>query len=481
MADILDTPDAGPAAVRGGVVRFGGYVATIALSIGSAALLFRHLGVADTGRYVTTLSLVAIVGGLTEAGLTAIGIRELVVRDRSAGAVLMRTLLGMRIVLTGAGVIGAIAFAGAAGYGTTLVAGVALAGGGLVLQNLQATLALPLQAELRFGWVVAADLLRQTVMVAAIVLLVMTGAGLLPFFATPIPAAVAALVLTAALVRRAVPLRPSFAVREWGALLRETLPFAIAGAVVTVYFRVAIVIVSLVATAQETGFFGASFRIVDVLVVIPQLVIGAAFPIFARAARDDHARLRYGFQRVFDVALILGTWFALALLMGAGFAIEVVAGAEFGPAADVLRIQGFALIASFLAGAAGFVLLSLKMYRALMLTSLVALLATSALTAFLASIAGAEGGAVATVAGETVLAAGSLLMLARAHPHLTPSAAVVPRVALAAVAASAFSLIPGLPEIVLATAATVVYFALLLALRAVPAEALAELRALAAK
>src|SRR5688572_33282559 len=82
--DLLDTPLAGPAAIRGGVVRAAGYLVGVVLSVGSAALLFRHLGVADAGRYVTVLSLVTIAGGLSDLGLTAIAIRELAVRDAAA-------------------------------------------------------------------------------------------------------------------------------------------------------------------------------------------------------------------------------------------------------------------------------------------------------------------------------------------------------------------------------------------------------------
>src|SRR3954471_16981187 len=94
--DLLDTPLAGPAAIQGGALRVGGYVLGVLLSVGSAALLFRHLGVDDAGRYVTALSLVTIAGGLSDLGLTAIAIRELTVRDPQARHRFTRNLLGMR-------------------------------------------------------------------------------------------------------------------------------------------------------------------------------------------------------------------------------------------------------------------------------------------------------------------------------------------------------------------------------------------------
>src|SRR5690349_17272164 len=56
----------GSAAARGGALRAGGFLLGQLLTVGAVALLFRHLGVDDTGRYVTVLSLVAIVQGLTD-------------------------------------------------------------------------------------------------------------------------------------------------------------------------------------------------------------------------------------------------------------------------------------------------------------------------------------------------------------------------------------------------------------------------------
>ena len=44
---------AAAAAARGGLLRAGGYVVGQGMSVAAAALLFRHLGVADAGRYIT--------------------------------------------------------------------------------------------------------------------------------------------------------------------------------------------------------------------------------------------------------------------------------------------------------------------------------------------------------------------------------------------------------------------------------------------
>ena len=53
---------------------------------------------------IGSVVLAFIVSGLTEGGLTAIGVREYATRDAARGARLMRQLLGLRVVLSLVGV-----------------------------------------------------------------------------------------------------------------------------------------------------------------------------------------------------------------------------------------------------------------------------------------------------------------------------------------------------------------------------------------
>src|SRR5205807_1993780 len=190
--DILDRPEAGGAALRGGTLRAAGYAAGVLLSVASAPLLIRHLGVVDFGHYVTVISLVTLAGGLTEGGLNAVALREYAARHGDDRATTLAHLLGIRIALTLAGVAGAVLFAPVAGYEQPLVRGTLGAGAGLVVQGMQSLLNTPLQGELRFRALTGIELARQVVTVALIVALVVSGASLLPFlFVNLVAAAVA--------------------------------------------------------------------------------------------------------------------------------------------------------------------------------------------------------------------------------------------------------------------------------------------------
>jgi O-antigen/teichoic acid export membrane protein len=150
--------------------------------------------------------------------------------------------------------------------------------------------------------------------------------------------------------------------------------------------------------------------------------------------------------------------------------ISVVAGPHFAGASVVLRIQGLALVASFVLAGWSFALISLERYRSILLVNAVAFAVSCALTVILASSRGAIGAAVATICGEGVLALGSLVALVRGHPEFRPNLVLVAKVTLAAAPAALVAVALGVPSIVRAVLAVTVYGVLIAITRATPRE-----------
>lgn len=470
--DVLDTPAAGGLIIRGGAMRLGSYAGVLALSVLSTALLTRHLGVVEFGRYTTVISLVSIVSVVTDAGMSNLGTREYAVRVGADREDLLRDLLGLRVSLTMVGVVLATAFAVAAGYDTPLLAGTVVAGVAMVVLVLQHTLSIPLGATLRLGVISLLELARQALTVAAIVVLVLLGAGVFPLLAVALVVNALLVPLTAAAVRGQISMRMRMRPRRWAALIRLTVYFALATAVGTLYVYAAQILTSLVASGHQSGLFAASFRVFVVTAGIPGLLVGGALPMLARAARDDRERLSYALGRIFEVSLILGVAAAVGMLGGAQFIIEVIAGPKYAAAAGVLRIQGLAMVASFLTAGWGFALISIKRYGGLLAANAAAFVVSCALTISLAATYGARGAAIATVGGESTLAIGSLIVLVRGRPELRPGLSLIPKVALAAAPAVALALLPDLSSLVRAVLALLLYGLVIGLTRAVPREIL---------
>ena len=467
---ILDGPEAGRAVVRGGLLRGVGYVATILVTVISYSVLTRHLGVARFGQYTTVTSLVALVAVVTDSGMSSIGTREYAILEGEARQQMMRSLLGLRIALTLIGVGLTMAWSVAVGYSPSLLLGALLASLSTVVLVVQHTLTIPLMADLRLGIVAALDFGRLGFQMIGILILVGHDAGLAPLLAVSLPAFALIVIPTALFARHEISLRPSLSWADWPALMQATLVFSLASAVGTMYVYAAQLLTSLVATDHQSGLFAVSFRVFVVAAGIPGLIVGSALPVLARAARDDHARLAYAMQRIFDGGLIGGVGLALTMSAGSGFIVSVVGGRGYEASASVLAIQSLALIGSFLAAGWLFGLISLHLHRGLLLANFSALSVSIALTLILAHTDGARGAAIATVAGESTLAAGSVIALVRGRPEYRPHPRVIGKVLIAGGIAAAVAFVPAWPSLVSAIVVLAVYGAVILLTRALPEE-----------
>jgi O-antigen/teichoic acid export membrane protein len=467
--EILDSSAAGGLVLRGGALRFIGFATSTAMSLGGVALVTRQLGVSDYGRYQTVLSLITIVGAITDAGMGTLGVREYAQRTGADRDALMRTLLGLRLALTIFGALLAAAIAAAAGYGSELVLGALLAGTGLVLTVLQTTLSIPLGATLRNGALAGLDVLRQTLTVGGFGVCALLGAGVAAYLAVPIPAGIVLIAVVVVLVRGAVPLVPAFDLREWGLLLRAAVAFAAATAVGTIYTYTAQVLTSFVSTETEAGLFAAAFRVFIVLGSVAGLLVTVAFPVLARAARDDDERLAYALNLVAQTCMIIGLGAALATVVGAPGVIEIMAGPKYADATGALRIVSLTLLATFLVAPLGFGLLSLHRHAGLLLANAAALVVSLVSVGLLASAHGAEGAALGTVLGEWTLAGGYAFALTRGRPDLWPEVGR-PLRALVAACAGLLVLLTPIPSIPAAILALGIFGVGLLVLRALPNE-----------
>lgn len=468
--DILDTTEAGPRIIRGGAMRLAAFVAGTACTLVSAALLFRHLGVEDTGRYVTVLSLVAITIGISDAGLTGLGVREYAARNGSDRDGYMQNLLGMRLVFTGFGALAATAFAAIAGYGAAMVAGTALAGAAYLLLMVQKSLSVPLHVRLRLGWVATLQFLAQFLAAVVVAALVLADADFLAFLAAPIPVMLVLLTIIVYLVRGQIPFRPRFSAGAWRSMLSDVLALAVILALGVVYYRVITIFLSLLSTEEQTGYYGAAFRVVEALSAVPGVLAGSAFALLSRAARDDTERLGYALDRLTQGMMLVGIWVAISVVLGAPVAIELVAGDSFLPSVEILQYMGVALAATFVLFAWSMGLLAAREHKAMMITNGVALSVALVAGATLVSLDGARGGAIALLASEVTLAIGYGIAIAR-HGELAPlDISHVARVAVAAAAALALPWALDLPALADLTLGTVVYWTVLILLRAIPEE-----------
>ena len=455
--DVLTSAEAGGRVIRGSAMRVGGNAAGIVVGLATATLLLRHLGVAESGRYVTVMSLVAIAGSVAENGLNVSGSRELALRGPPDRAALIANIVGQRLSITPVALLVIVVFAALAGYPSRMVAGTALAGTGMFIMSLANALLLRLTVELRNAGLAFVDFFRQAVTLAGVALLVALGARLTPFFAVQIVVGLAVVALIPLLAGHGAFVMPRFDRAEQRELLTRALPVAAAIVLGQLYFRLVIVLMSLVSSSQQTGYFGGSLRAMEALVNIPILVAGVALPLLAAAARDNRARLRYAIEGLSEGAVIAGVFVVLVTVRAAEPVMAIIGGHAFRPSGAVLRIQVGALLFIALYQIWTVSLIALGRQRELILTNSLGLLGVACFAAVLVPLFGAQGGATASVLGDALLASLIYWRLHVAAGAVMVRAGFLARVAAAAAAASVALLLPGLPGFAAAALAGVVF------------------------
>lgn len=468
-ADVLDTVEAGPSVIRGSALRLAGYVLGMLATVASSAVVIRYLGQTDTAYFLTVTALVTIVSSVSDVGLSSIAVREYSTAPRSEGVRFLRHMLGIRVAVASAGLLLAVIFSLLA-YPTVMVVGTILAGAGMVVYVSQQGISIPLQVQLRFGWVSGIQLGYLVGVATEAVLLALAGAPLPFFFAMQIPVALVALGVTAVVGGPEARILPAIDTAQWRRMVARIIPYSGAVVLSVLYFQIAQVMVSLLSNTAETAYFGVSFRVLMAFTTVPGLVVSSALPVLARAARDDATRFGYASRRLAETMVIAGSGVALAVFLGAGFALRVIGGPAYESHVDVLRILSIALLGTFVICARGYPLLSLDRLHAILASNAVALAIVLVLGVPLISVYGAEGAAIALVAAELTLAACYEFALSRGQPERRLTIGFVTRVAAVALAAGAVAIALALTSLASAVVGLAVYALALLALRLIPVE-----------
>jgi O-antigen/teichoic acid export membrane protein len=455
--DILTSKEAGGRIIRGSAMRAAANAGGILVGLGTAALLLRYLGVEESGRYVTVMSLVAIAGSITDNGPNITASRTLALREKSSRPALLANLTAQRMLTTPI-VLGLfVLFTVLAGYPQRMVSGTVLAGAGLYMVSVADAVLLSLTVELRNAWLALVDFLKQAITLLGVAALVVLGAHLAPFFAVQIVVGVVVVILASVLVSPRPFLAPRLDRAEQVALLTRALPVATVFVLGQVYFRMVIVLMSLIASAKQTGYFGGSLRAMEAMVNVPILVAGVALPMLAAAARNDRARLRYAVRGMSEGAVVAGVFVILVTARAAEPVMTLIGGPSFEPSGAVLRIQVAALLFIALYQIWTVAIVALGRQRDLIFTNLAGLIGVLLFASVLVPLLGARGGAIASVLGDMLLAALIYSRLRAAMGGIGVRVGFLLRVLAAAALGSVCLVLPDLPGFVAAALAGVVF------------------------
>jgi O-antigen/teichoic acid export membrane protein len=275
-----------------------------------------------------------------------------------------------------------------------------------------------------------------------------------------------------------VRLKPAFDWSIWREMLKKTWPMALSISFNLIYLKMDIIILSLVRSQAEVGQYGAAYRIVDILTMLPAVYMGIVLPHLTRFFKHGEKKefdnlLQHSFDSlmIFAIPVVLGT-----LIVAERFMTFAV-GSEFFASGNILRILIFASAAIFGTSFWGYLIVAIEKQRQIMW----AYLTTAVLTlgGYLIFIPryGFWGAAAMTVFSEVLVLVWSW-RVARKTIAFKPKYAIFGKSLLASLLMAMFLILTnGWPILLALFGAIVIYFSTMFILGGLKKEMVADLSA----
>lgn len=268
-----------------------------------------------------------------------------------------------------------------------------------------------------------AEVASRVVLVALTALLAWAGAGLTAMFMALVVANALWLALSIWLARPFVRLRPLADLSVWRSTIARSWPIGLSILFNLVYLKGDVLILSLLRSQEEVGFYGVAYRFLDVFTAVPTMFMGLLLPSLVAdwtAGKKDEFRRHV--NRTFDLFAL-----AIAPMVVGGIAIApsliaLVAGAGFDAAAPALAVLMLATPGIFLGALYGHAVVGIGKQRAMVWGYAATAIITTIAYFYAIPRWGILGAAWATVVSETFMLALTFWMVARtsgARPSLT--------------------------------------------------------------
>jgi O-antigen/teichoic acid export membrane protein len=179
--------------------------------------------------------------------------------------------------------------------------------------------------------------------------------------------------IAVALGCRLIPVKLSLWRHETERILFEALPMGGILVLFTIYNRADTLILSHFHSPAAVGFYGAAYKIYEVLITPAAYFANSVLPVISGYAVSNRQKLLTTYRKCFLALLFFGGLAALGNYLLAPVGILLIAGRDFLPAVAPLQILSLSLIVSYLNHLNGYTIVALGKQRLSLVIATIAL------------------------------------------------------------------------------------------------------------
>ncbi len=340
-----------------------GKISAVLVGLFAIALMTRTLGTEGFGEYTTAITFLQMFGVVVDFGLTL----TLIVMISKAGAneeEVVGNFFGLRLIsgflLFNLAPITVLFFP----WSTTVKQAVLVGALAYFLMG-GATMLIGIFQKHEAMWRAAiAELVNRIVLVAFVALFAFGGMGVVAMVVASAIANAVWLVMMIFLAKPFVHVSPMFDFSFWKKIISKSWPIAISIIFNLLYLKGDILFLSFFHDQSTVGIYGVSYRIIDVLTVMPVMFMGLLLPSMVQAwTSGNKQEFKRRVSKTFDlfmmavIPIVVGTQIVGVPL------VELIAGNRFTESGLVLNLLILALIGVFLGALYGHLVVALDKQR----------------------------------------------------------------------------------------------------------------------
>jgi O-antigen/teichoic acid export membrane protein len=338
------------------------------LGFGFSVFYFRALGLAQVGKYVLAGTILLFLDTLIGFGLQQLVMRD-VARDKSQANAYISNATAVRLIVTVIvglpAVLGFLALARFAGFDRDTAIVIAILVAGFVPGAFSNVFSHVFDAHELMEYRAFVQVLTQIVSVAFGVAFVLAGWDIVGLAVASLLANTFTAITFWVLLNRTI-VRPRLALDRGliGYIFRGAYPIMLNQLLVVFFFKIDVLVLRPFRGNDEVGIYGAAYKFVDAMLILPSAFVPAVFPILSRQAASQREALKRGTDVCLKVLLLVSLPLVAAFEVFAGDIIRSFYGEKFAASTLALRILILFLPFSYVNGLTQYVLIALDKQKA---------------------------------------------------------------------------------------------------------------------
>ena len=348
------------------IIHLSGKMVSLFFGLGIVAVMTRYLGLEGFGYYTTVIAFLQFFGIMVDFGLTLTAIQMISDPKRDISRI-MNAIMTFRLLTALTFLALAPIVIWAFPYNVFIKWGVLITVVSFFAITLIQTLTGVFQQKFKMMQVTLAEVIGRAFLLAAVILIAWLGKNIYWIFGAISIGSLINLIIVFVCSKKFIVWKWNFDKVIWKEIIHRTWPIAISISFNLIYLKMDTIILSLVRSQSEVGLYGATYRVVDILTMLPAVFMGIVLPVATRYFLENKkAELKDILQKSFDVLIMFAVPIVLGTMIIGRKVMTFVAGNDFAVSGDILKVLILASGAIFVTTLFGYAVVAVNKQRKMM-------------------------------------------------------------------------------------------------------------------